>query len=66
MELPLAAIERIMRNAGADGLTEDAAKALRGSAQDIVEEMARDAVTIAREDGRDEVTVDDIRRAIEY
>lgn len=66
MDLPLAAIERIMRNAGADGLTEDAATALRDSAQEIVEEMARDAVTIAREDGRENVTVDDVRRAIEY
>lgn len=65
MELPLAAIERIMRNAGAERMTEDAVLALQESAQGLVDEMVRDAVAVAEEDGRARITRGDIRDAIE-
>ncbi len=65
MELPLATIERIMKNAGAERLSEDAVDRMRDSAQALAEELASDAVAIASEEGRDSVTRDDIRRAVE-
>lgn len=66
MDLPLATIERIMRNAGADRLTEDAVATMQGSAQALAEELASDAVAVAAEDGRDRVGRDDIRKAVEH
>lgn len=65
MELPLAVIERIMRNAGAEGLTEDAVVTMRDSAQGIAEEVVKDAVESARREGRDTVTVEDVEKALE-
>lgn len=65
MDLPLAVIERIMRNAGADGIAEDAVREMRESSQRIAEEVVADAASIAREDGRDSVTVEDVERALE-
>ncbi|MDY6770069.1 MAG: histone [Candidatus Nanohaloarchaea archaeon] len=65
MELPLAVIERIMRNAGAERLTEDAVIAMQDSAQAIAEEVVADAAEAARAAGRDEVAVADIEQALE-
>lgn len=65
MAIPLAVIERIMRNAGAQGVSEDAVRAMRDSAQSIAEEVVQDAADIAVEDGRDNITVEDVERALE-
>lgn len=65
MELPLAEIERIMRNAGAERLSENAVLVMQDSAQDIAEELARDAVAVAREAGHRSVTAEDVQKAIE-
>lgn len=65
MELPLAEIERIMRNAGAERLSENAVLAMRGSAGEIAAELARDAVAVAREEGHRSVTAEDVQRAID-
>lgn len=65
MQLSLASIERIMRNAGAKKLSSEAVTELRESTQELGEELAQDAVRIAREDGRSTITVADIRKAIE-
>ncbi|MDY6769534.1 MAG: histone [Candidatus Nanohaloarchaea archaeon] len=65
MDLPLAVVERIMRNAGAERLTEGAVMAMRASAQDIADEVVADAADVARQDGRDTVTVEDVERALE-
>ncbi len=65
MALPLAQVERIMRNAGAERVTEKAVRRMQESATGIAEEVAGDAVALAREDGRESVTVEDVRRAVE-
>ncbi|MDY6761744.1 MAG: histone-like protein [Candidatus Nanohaloarchaea archaeon] len=65
MELPLAVIERIMRNAGAERLTEDAVIAMQDSAQSIAEEVVADAAAAAEAAGRDEVSVADVEQALE-
>ncbi len=65
MELPLAVVERIMRNAGADRVTEGAVRAMRDSSQSIADEVVGDAAATARRDGRDEVTVADVEAALE-
>lgn len=65
MELPLAVVERIMRQAGADGITDSAVIAMQASAQDIAEEVAGDAAAMAERDGRSTVTVEDVENALE-
>lgn len=64
MELPLASIERIMRNAGAEKLSSESVHLLRESTDELGEELAQDAVRIAREDNRSTITADDIEKAI--
>lgn len=64
MELPLASIERIMRNAGAKKIGSDAIELLRDSTQELGEELAKDAVRHAREAGRSTIEVEDIENAI--
>ncbi len=63
MELPLAPIERIMRNAGAERISEDAVIALAGMLVERAEELTEDAVALAKHAGRKTVTADDIRLA---
>ncbi|MFB6265726.1 MAG: histone family protein [Candidatus Nanohaloarchaea archaeon] len=65
MEIPLAEVERIMRNAGAEKVTENAVRTLRDSGQELSKELAKDAVKVSRESGRDSVTVEDVRKAVE-
>ncbi len=63
MDLPLAPIERIMRNTGAERISEDAVIALAGILREHTEELTEDAVAIAKHAGRKTVTADDIRLA---
>lgn len=65
MRIPLAEVERIMRNAGAERISESAIEELRDSAQEIAEEVAEDAVRIARENGHDRVARSDVEQAKE-
>ncbi|MFB6265858.1 MAG: histone family protein [Candidatus Nanohaloarchaea archaeon] len=65
MELPLAVVERVMRNAGAEKIEENAVIAMRSSSQSIAEEVAKDAVSAAREEGRDRITAEDVEKALE-
>lgn len=64
--LPLAEVECIMRNAGVEKLTEDAVRELRQSTAELGKELAQDAVKIARQDGRERITLDDVTDAIEH
>lgn len=65
MRLPLAAIERIMRHAGAENTSADAVELLRESTQELADELAEDAVRIAQQNGRQRIEIDDIEEAIE-
>lgn len=64
MKLPRAAIERIMRNAGAEHVTEDAVDTLQESTTELGEELARDALQVAREHDRTRIEDTDIEDAI--
>jgi len=63
MDLPLAPIERIMRNAGAVRISEDAVIALASMLVERAEEVSEDAIAMAKHAGRKTVTADDIRLA---
>lgn len=61
--IPLAAMERIMKNAGADRVSDKAKTALKDVIEDIAEEIARDAVKLAHHAGRKTVKSGDIKLA---
>ncbi len=63
MELPLASVGKLIRKAGADRVSEDAAKELGKLLEEISINVAREAVTLARHAGRRTVKVEDIRLA---
>ncbi len=65
MKLPLATLERIMRNAGAKKLTEDAVKRLNIEVEELADEIAREAIEVCNADGRKKLSLEDIREASE-
>jgi len=61
--LPLAAMEKILKNVGADRVSDKAKVALKNVVEDIAEEIAQDAVKFAMHAGRKTVKAGDIRLA---
>ncbi len=62
--LPLAPVERIIRNAGADRVSEGAGIELAKVLEDFGIEVAREAIDLARHAGRTTVKEEDIRLAV--
>ena len=62
--LPLAPVERIIRKAGADRVSEDAGVELAKILEDYGIEVSREAITLAKHAKRTTVMEEDIRLAV--
>ncbi len=64
-ELPIAPVARLIRDAGAERVSEDASQELAALLEEYGEKVARKAVSLARHAGRKTVKVEDILQAVE-
>ena len=63
-ELPIAVITRMIRNAGAERVSEDAGVALREVLEDKAEEIATKAINLSKHAKRSTVKREDIETAV--
>ena len=62
--IPLAAMEKILRNAGADRVADDAKMALKSLIEEKADEISSRAIKFALHAGRKTVKAEDIKLAV--
>jgi histone H3/H4 len=62
--IPLAAMERILKQAGAERVSDKAKTAMKEVVEEIVEKISKDAVRYAEHAGRKTVKSEDIKLAV--
>lgn len=63
VELPLAPIKRVIKNIGAERVSDDAVEAMRDVLEEEAEELAREAKNYANHAGRKTVQKEDVLAA---
>ncbi len=66
MKLPKAAVERIIRNAGAERVSSDAVEELREAIEELAAEIATDASEMADYADRKTIEKEDITMAVNH
>ncbi|MFP4229740.1 MAG: histone family protein [Candidatus Nanohaloarchaea archaeon] len=64
MSLPKAPVERIIRAAGAERVSDGAVEELRDAVEELGDELARDAADMADHAGRNTVKKEDVEMAV--
>lgn len=62
-DLAISAIDRLMRKAGAERVSDEASEALREVLETLALEVSRDAIALAKHAGRKTVNAEDIKMA---
>lgn len=62
--IPVSPIDRLMRKAGADRVSEEASKKMVELLEEYADEVARSAAEVARHTGRKTVKAEDIKLAL--